>query len=79
MHSSTKLLLYQVEDILGLAQIQTGKFNKVLETFSVEEAVQEIISIQQFKANSKKVSINSRLEGFPDSNFMVRTDLKRFQ
>lgn len=79
MHSSTKLLLYQVEDILGLAQIQTGKFSKILNEFNIMEAVREIISVQQFKANSKRVSLRSSFCGFEGSNYNVKTDVKRFQ
>ena len=43
--SSSSLLLLNVEDILGFAQIKAGKFVKVLKRFNLKKAIQDIQSI----------------------------------
>ena len=48
--SSSKLLLYHVEDILGMAQIKAGKFSKRLEVFDLKTAIEEVINIQKMSA-----------------------------
>jgi hypothetical protein len=40
------LLLLNVEDILGYAQLKAGKFRKIIKSFNVKRAIDEIISIQ---------------------------------
>ena len=45
MASSSSLLLLNVEDILGFAQIKAGKFVKVIKTFNIKKTVEDIISI----------------------------------
>ena len=37
-----------VEDILGYAQINAGKFVKTLKKFNIKKAVDDIIAIQQY-------------------------------
>ena len=44
--SSSNLLLLNVEDILGYAQLKAGKFVKNIKKFNIKRAVEEIISIQ---------------------------------
>lgn len=39
LQTSSKLLLFHVEDILGLAQIKSGKFTQILQPFSIQTAV----------------------------------------
>ena len=46
MQSSSSLLLLNVEDILGYAQLKAGKFVKDIRTFNIKRAVEEIVSIQ---------------------------------
>lgn len=41
--SSCKLLKFNIEDMLALPQLKQGKFNKVIQRFDVEAAVEEII------------------------------------
>ena len=43
--SSSNLLLLNVEDILGFAQLKAGKFIKIIKKFNVKRAIDEIISI----------------------------------
>mmetsp|Transcript_27190 Transcript_27190/g.41380 ORF Transcript_27190/g.41380 Transcript_27190/m.41380 type:complete len:171 (+) Transcript_27190:157-669(+) len=48
--SSSKLMLYNVEDILDFGQLESGKFRKTMTRFSIKEAIEEIINVQQYKA-----------------------------
>ena len=43
--SSSSLLLLNVEDILGYAQLKAGKFVKNIKKFNIKRAVDEIVSI----------------------------------
>ena len=43
--SSSSLLLLNVEDILGYAQLKAGKFVKNIKKFNIKRAVEEIVSI----------------------------------
>lgn len=45
MTSSSNLLLLNVEDILGYAQLQAGRFVKVIRKINIRSVVQEIMSI----------------------------------
>jgi len=49
--SSTKLLNYLVNDILDFAQIKSGKFRKDCTNFDLKEAIEEILMVQQYKAD----------------------------
>jgi len=42
------MLLMNVEDILGFAQLKAGKFKKVEKRFNIKRAIEEIISIQSY-------------------------------
>jgi hypothetical protein len=44
------LLLLNVEDILGFAQLKAGKFAKSIKRFSIKRCVEDIISIQVYQA-----------------------------
>jgi signal transduction histidine kinase len=63
--SSSNLLLLNVEDILGFAQLKAGKFQKDIKKFNIKRAVMDIISIQQYQAESKNIEIQSEFIGFP--------------
>jgi hypothetical protein len=43
MTTSSNLLLLNVEDILGFAQLKAGRFNKIIKRFSIKRAVEEIV------------------------------------
>lgn len=72
-----------MEDVIGLAQIKSGKFTKILDAFSIKTAVEDIISIQKLSAVRKRVSISCSFYNFPEdglsSNYTVYSDIKRFQ
>lgn len=41
---------FLVDDLLDFAQINAGKFRKVIKEFDLREAIDEVIAIQQEKA-----------------------------
>jgi signal transduction histidine kinase len=43
--SSSNLLLLNVEDILGFAQLKAGKFTKIIKRFNIKRCIEDIISI----------------------------------
>jgi len=55
MNSSSNLLLLNVEDILGYAQLKAGKFVKNVSKFNIKRAIDEIVSIQRYQADSKNI------------------------
>lgn len=65
MNSSSNMLLLHVEDILGYAQLKAGKFIKDIKSFNVRRTIDEIISIQQYKAEAKNIIISTSFLGFP--------------
>ena len=84
LKTSSRLLLYHVEDVIGLAQIESGKFTKILEQFDVKSAVEDIMSIQKLSALQKKVKMTCQFYHFPRRldatlDYTVYSDLKRFQ
>ena len=62
--TSSSLLLMNVEDILGFAQIRAGKFSKNIKLFDIKKAVEEIMVIQQYKADSLNINMHCEFEGF---------------
>jgi hypothetical protein len=48
-----------VEDILGYAQIKANKFSKVIKPFNIKRAIEDINNIQQYKADSKNITLQS--------------------
>lgn len=62
-----------VEDILGFAQIKAGKFTKAVKPFSVKRAIEETMTIQQYKADSLKINMESEFVGFEVDNKVSST------
>ena len=62
--ASSSLLLLNVEDILGFAQLKAGKFIKNIKTFNIYRTVQDIISIQQYQAETRNIRISTEFIGF---------------
>jgi hypothetical protein len=63
--SSSNLLLLNVEDILGFAQLKAGKFTKIIKRFNIKRCIEDIISIQFYQAQSKKIILKSEFIDFP--------------
>ena len=55
--SSTKLLKFLVNDILDFSQLRAGKFRKDCGNFNLKESIEEIIMIQQYKAEQTGVQV----------------------
>lgn len=66
--SSSKLLLFHVEDILGMAQLKSGKFRKIIAKFNLKTAVDEIIHIQKFTSDLKNVKMMVDFYDFPQKS-----------
>ena len=87
LQRSAKLLMFNVEGSLGLAQIQVGKFSKNIARFCVKNALEEVISVFQTQAEAKGIEIDLRLLDFPLCNdvegnwrdYSISTDEKRLQ
>ena len=44
--NASQLLLFHVEDVLGMAQLKSGKFRKNESRFNVRRAIEDIVDIQ---------------------------------
>ena len=60
--SCSKLLIFYVEDLLCLARIEKGTFRKNISTFKLKDAIDEIIKIQQEKANFSKIDLRTIMQ-----------------
>ena len=49
--SSSNMMSFLVDDLLDFAQLNAGKFRKVVKEFDLREAIQEMIDIQKDKAS----------------------------
>ena len=49
---------FLVDDLLDFAQINAGKFRKVITSFDLKEAIQEVVSIQKDKAQMGGIGLN---------------------
>ena len=85
MKTSAQLLMFNVEDVLGMAHIRAKKFKKVVSEFSVRKCLEEVMSIQMFKAEQLHVELRAEVAAV-DTDFdgerddlIVATDEKRFQ
>lgn len=49
--SSSSMMSFLVDDLLDFAQLNAGKFRKVLKAFDLRDAIDEVVMIQKEKAN----------------------------
>ena len=74
-----------VEDILGYAQIKANKFNKIIKMFNIKKSIEDINQIQQYKADSLKITLKGQFMGFPyksnsdNLNYVVEGDEMRIK
>ena len=61
-HSSTNVLAFIVQDLLDYAQIKQGKFRKNIVEFNIIEAVEEIMLIQQRKAEDNQINFHATFQ-----------------
>lgn len=71
------VLLFEVEDILGIGQLKSGKFRKVITKFNLKKAVEEIMQIQQYSADLRNIKME--VEYLMGTCHLVKTDKKRIQ
>jgi signal transduction histidine kinase len=62
--SSTKILIFCVNDMLTLAQLEAKKFRKNLSNFNLKKIVEEVIKIQEEKLVANNITILTEFEGF---------------
>ena len=43
LNSSSQILLFHVEDVLGMAQVKSGKFKKNESKFNMRRAIDEMV------------------------------------
>ena len=60
--TSSKLMLYNVEDLLDLGQMESGNFRKIIQKFNMMKCVQEMLDVQMFKAQDKKINMSQTIE-----------------
>ena len=79
--SSTKILLYLVNDLLDLGQLRSGKFRKDISNFNIKEAINEIMSIQSYKAEFLGIKLTLDMHNFPmkskleEFDYLISSDL----
>ena len=67
LNTSAKLLMFNVEGSLGLAQIQVGKFAKNPNVFCVRTALAEVSALFQMQAEAKNIQLMTHLLDFPET------------
>ena len=82
--SSTKLIRFNVEDILALPQLKSGKFTKNIAINDLRSSVIDIVDLMEFQSKSKDIKVQPRFEGFPpdlkkDDKLVLPFDQQRFQ
>ena len=56
--------MLQVEDILGFGQIQVKTITKSVKVFNAKKAVENVVKMQLFQAQSKDIEIITHFFGF---------------
>jgi len=69
--------------MLDFGQINSSKFRKSISCFDLEKSMQEIISIQDFRAKHMEIKVKLKMIGFPKTgntgNYKIVTDEQRLQ
>ena len=79
MKSGSQILNFLVNDILDLAQIKQGKFRKDCSNFNICEAVEEVILVQQMKAEHSGIDLRHQMINFyaqdgDEADYIICTD-----
>jgi signal transduction histidine kinase len=81
--SASKILNFLVNDILDFSQLRFGIFRKDIFNFNIKDSIEEIVHIQQDKAEFQGIQLFYDLENFADDiensedSFIVCTDQRR--
>lgn len=70
-------LLHLINDVLDMAKIESGKLNLIIEKFSLQEIIEEAVSIASPLANEKTVTIT--IEEESDHEVEVNADRTRLR
>ena len=60
-NSSGKIMTFLIQDLLDFAQMKAGKFRKNIQEFNIQEAIEEVMSIQKDQAARKGVELSLNL------------------
>ena len=60
------MMSFLVDDLLDFAQMNTGKFRKVIKEFDLREAIEEVVQIQIDKAKMGNIKLDSVFKSQPD-------------
>ena len=75
------MLNFLVQDILDFAQIKEDKFRKNIQNFDLKENIQEVINVQQYKAEQLGINVSVEVDGgkmnTKNKKVMVCTDSQR--
>ena len=75
------MLNFLVQDILDFAQIKEDKFRKNIQNFDLKENIQEVINVQQYKAEQLGINVSVEVDGgkmnAKNKKVMVFTDSQR--
>ena len=83
--SSANLMEFLVQDLLDYAQLKAGKFRKNINTFNIEEAVEQVCCIQRHKAQKQGIELITEFANMGNNNAKqsffpnIITDVKRVQ
>jgi signal transduction histidine kinase len=54
------MMSFMVDDLLDFAQINAGKFRKVIKQFDCKEAIRDCVNIQKEQAKMQGITITSK-------------------
>ena len=57
------MLNFLVQDILDFAQIKENKFRKNIQNFDLKESIQEVVNVQQYKAEQLGINVSVEVDG----------------
>lgn len=67
-------------DLLDFSQLKNGKFRKNESIFNLKQCIEEVVLIQQFKAQMLKVDVRCEFVPFlGDDGYEVYSDTHRLQ
>ena len=56
--SSSKMMISLAGDLLDFSQLKNGKFRKNESMFDVKQCIEDVVLIQQFKAQKLKIEVS---------------------
>lgn len=66
MKASTKQLNYVVNDMLVLAQLNSGKFRQNISRFNIVDAVNEVLLVFKLKAEHARINVTTQFSNFEE-------------